>query len=68
MARLQGAGLLRSLDDADREPVLHRRERVERLDLHVKIDAGRGEAIDADDGGIADRFQDARVAARHGIT
>ena len=42
------------LDDAEGEAVLHGAERIEGLDLHMKIDAGRCEAIDLDDRRVAD--------------
>ena len=40
LAGLELAAALGVFDDAEREAVLHRAERVERLDLDVQVDAG----------------------------
>src|SRR6185369_3790767 len=57
---------LRRLDDADREAILDRPERVEGLDLDIQVHAGRREAVDADHRRVADRLQDACVSLCHG--
>src|SRR6185312_7469534 len=46
---LERAGFLRRLDDAEREPVLDRAERIEGLDLDVEVDALRRQFVDAHD-------------------
>ncbi len=65
LAGFQRSGLLCRLDDAEREAILHRAERIERLHLDEQIDAGRSQAIDADDRRVADRFQDTAVGFCH---
>jgi hypothetical protein len=47
-------------------PVLHAAARVEELRLGVDRDALGCEAVDLDDGGVADRFEDVVVHARLG--
>src|SRR5690606_12653766 len=64
LPRLQPARPFGILDHAQRQAVLHGTARVERLDLHVQLDPGRGESVDADDRRAADRLDDARVS-RH---
>jgi hypothetical protein len=59
LARLEPAGTLGVLDDAQREPVLDRAEWIEGFDLHVEVDALRREPADSHDGSVADRFEDA---------
>ena len=51
---------LRGLDDAEREAVLDRAERVERLELHVELDALRLQRLDPDHRRVADGLEDAR--------
>ena len=57
---LSGPSTFGVLDDAEGEAILHRSERVERLDLDVEVDARGSELGDFDDGGIADRLEDVR--------
>jgi hypothetical protein len=59
LARLELAAALGILDDAQRQPVLDRTQRVERLDLHVEIDAGRRHVVDSHDRRTPDRLDDA---------
>jgi hypothetical protein len=59
LAGLQLARLLRRLDDAERQAVLDRAERIEGLDLDVEVDAGRGEAVDAHHRRAPDGLEDA---------
>ena len=49
------AAALGVLDDAEREPVLDRAHRIERLDLDVELDVRRRELVDAHDRRAADR-------------
>ena len=58
LAGLQLARLLRRLDDAEGQPVLDRAERIEGLDLDEEVDAGRRQAVDADDRGVPDGPED----------
>src|ERR1700733_16274309 len=65
--RLSGlglAGLLRRLDDAKRQAVLDRAQRVERLDFYIEVDANRGEAVDPDNRRMSNGFQNA-LKSRH---
>jgi hypothetical protein len=61
---LQLAGFLGRLDHAQREPVLHRPERIEGFDLDPHIHARRRHAVDLHNGGPADSFEDVLVT-RH---
>ncbi len=45
-------------DDAEGEAVFDGAERVEGFDFDVEVDAGGGEVVDADDGGVADGAED----------
>src|SRR5438270_120730 len=65
LAGLQVAALLGRLDDPERQPVFDRAQRVERLDLDVKIDARRRDVIDANDRRVADGFENALIAVSH---
>src|SRR5205814_9766933 len=65
LAGLQVAALLGRLDDTERQPVLDRAERVERLDLDVKIDPRWREVVDANDRRVADGFENALIAVSH---
>ncbi len=53
------------IEDAEREPVLDRAERVLRLDLDEQVDPGRRQPVEADHGSVADRVEDAAERARH---
>ena len=55
------AASLGVVDDREREPVLDRRQRIERLDLHVDRDVLRRNPVQLDDGRVADRVEDAFV-------
>ena len=55
LAGSQRAAALGILDDRDRQPVLHRVKRVERLALHEHRGVRGGEPVDANDGRVADR-------------
>ncbi len=68
LPRLQLARPLGRLNDAKRQPVLDRAERIERLDLDVEIDAGRRQLVDLDDRRLADRFQNIGEFAAHGVS
>ena len=59
VSRLQVAGFLGGLDDAQRQAILDRAQRIERLDLDVEVDPARGEIVDADDRRVADGLEDA---------
>jgi len=59
LAGLQRAGALGRLDDVDREPVLDRRRRIERLGLDVELHALRSEIVDANARRVADRVEHA---------
>jgi hypothetical protein len=61
LAGLQQALLLRVVDDRERQPVLDGRQRIERLDLDVDRDVLRRNAVQLDDGCVADRVEDAFV-------
>jgi len=61
LAGLQRPAVLGIFDDADRQAVLDRRERVEELALHVHRDVLRRESLDSYDGGLADRAEDTVV-------
>jgi hypothetical protein len=61
LARLEQPALLGVLDDRDREPVLHRGERIEELALHVHGHVRGRAALNAHDRGAADRSEDAVV-------
>ena len=51
---LELAGFLRRLDDAERQAVLDRAERIEGLDLDVEVDAFRRQLVDLDHRRVAD--------------
>jgi len=53
------------LDDAKRQAILDRAQRVESLDLDVEVDAFRSQPIDPDHRRIAHRLTDIVVALRH---
>jgi len=59
LAGLEKAALLRILNDAEGETVFDGAERVEGLDLDVEVDVRGSELVDADDGCVADGFEDA---------
>ena len=61
---LSSPGLLRRLDHAERQSVLDRAQRVERLDFHIEVDAVRSEAVDPDDRRVSDCLQNA-LKSRH---
>ncbi len=61
LAGLQLAGFLGRLDDAEGQAILDRAQRIERLDLDVKVDALGAELVDPDYGGVAHRAEDAVV-------
>ena len=58
LAGLEGATLFGVFDDAEGEAVFDGAEGVEGFDLDVEVDAGGGEVVDADDGGVADGAED----------
>ena len=55
------------LDDAERQAVLHRAQRIEGLDLDEEVHVGRREPVDAHDRRVADSLQDAGVACHDGL-
>ena len=59
LSGLQLTRLLRGLDHAERQAVLHRSQGIECLDLDEQVDAGRRQAVDPDDGRVADRSENA---------
>ena len=61
LPRFQRPGSFGILDDADRQAILDRGERIEELALHVHRDVLGCEAVDADDGGLPDRAENAVV-------
>jgi hypothetical protein len=65
LAGLERAAALGGLDDAEREPVLDRSERVEGFDLDVEVDVRRREPPDAHHRRASDRLEDA-VVLGHG--
>ena len=65
LAGLQRTAPLRRLDDAERQPVLDRAERVEGLDFHEQLHAGRRELFDLHDGRAPDRLQDVGEPSAH---
>ena len=67
LAGLQFARLLRRLDDAERQAVLHRAQRIEGLDLDVEVDARGRQPVDLHDRRVADRLQDALIFACHAL-
>src|SRR5688500_15944240 len=66
LSRLERARPLRVLDYAKSETILDGAERVERLDFDVESDVLRGEAIDADDRGVAYGFENVCEASHRG--
>ena len=66
LARLQLAGLLGGLDDAERQAVLDRAQRIEGLDLDEQVGARRGQPVDPHHRRVADRLQDVLILALHG--
>ena len=56
---------LGGLDDAERQPVLDRAERVERLELGEELDAFRREPREAHDRRVADRLEDGVIDPGH---
>jgi hypothetical protein len=54
---LERAGFLRRLNDAERQAVLDRAERIERLDLDEQVDAFRPQLVDAHDRRVADGLE-----------
>ena len=58
LARLEGAGALGRLDHVKREPVLHRRRRIEEFRLDVDCPAFDAEIVDPDHRRVADRVED----------
>ena len=65
LARLQPSVTLRRLDDAERDAVLDRSERIEGLDLDEHLDALRRQMVDAHHGGIADGGQNGGADGGH---
>jgi len=65
LARLQGAILLRLLDDIERQAVLDRSHRIERLDLDEEIDALGGELVQPYNRRPAYGFEYVFVSGRH---
>jgi hypothetical protein len=61
LAGLEFAALLGRFDHPERQSVLDRAQRVERLDLDVEVYAGGCELVDLDDRRVADSFEDVRV-------
>ena len=54
---LSSPDLFRVLDDAERETILDRAERIERFDFDEEVDALRRELVDADDRCMADGLE-----------
>ena len=54
-------------DDRQRQAVLDRTARIERLDLGIEFDAGRGEPLQAHHRGAADGVEDAVVDGHGGL-
>ena len=54
---LELAGLFRGLDDAERQAILDRAERIEGLDLDEQVDAFRRQLVDLDHRRVADGFK-----------
>src|SRR5207248_11220384 len=65
LTRFQLAALFRRLDNPERQPVLDRAQRVERLDLDVEIDVRRRQIVDSHHRRVADGLENARVAVSH---
>ena len=65
LAGLQLARFLCRLDDAERQAVLDRAERIECLDLDVEVDPRRREPVDPHDRRVADRFENALISVAH---
>ena len=55
---LQRAAALGGLDDAERQTILDRAQRIERLDLGVEIDIRRRELVEPHDRGAADGLRE----------
>jgi hypothetical protein len=53
LAGLERAGFFCIFDDAEGEAVFDGAERIEGFDFDIEVDAGGGELVDADDGGVA---------------
>ena len=62
---LELARLLGRLDHAQRQPILDRAQRIERLDLDEQVHARRRQPVDPHDGRVADRLQDTLEFASH---
>src|SRR3546814_302469 len=65
LARFQRAALLSVQHDRQGQAILYRTARVERFDLGVERDVLRGQALQLDDGCVADGVEDA-VVKGHG--
>ena len=65
LAGLQLARALRVFNHAQRQPVLHRSQRVECFDLDVEVHALGREPIDLYDRRVANRLQNVRVLVTH---
>ena len=63
---LELAGFFRRLDDAKRQAVLDRAERIEGLDLDVEVDAFRAQLVDLDHRRVANGFENV-CELGHGI-
>jgi hypothetical protein len=66
LPRFQRAVALGRLNDAECQAVLHRTERIERLDLDVQVDTRGRELVDANNRRVADRGQDVLMNG-HGL-
>src|SRR5205823_9239222 len=58
LSRFERARSLRVLDDAERETILHRAERIERFDLDIEIDVRRRDVVDLHNRRLADGLED----------
>src|SRR6185436_100802 len=67
LSRLELSGLLGVLDNAERETILHRAERVECFDLYVKVDAFGSKSVDFHDGRVADRLENAGETSHRSV-
>ena len=65
LAGLELSGFFRRLDDAERQPVLHRTERVEGFDFSEKIHIPGCQAVDSHHRRVAHRFKNALIFPCH---
>ena len=65
LAGFEIAGFLGRLDHAERQPVFHRSERIERLDLDEQVHIRRRQFVDPDDGRVAHGSENVVEFASH---